>query len=94
MLHVKRFRKDLSKIREWVFFEEVLHLYDGRVSYSLQAIAVHKGNFQGGHYVSYVRDSAGFWNYVNDDARPLRVTFETVQQAEVYLMIFEMIASA
>ena len=97
LLHVKRFRADaagqLKKIREHLFFEEVLvsELFEGE--YSLQAVAVHKGRFGGGHYVAFVRDSQGQWVLIGDAEPPAVVPFERVQRSNAYLLVFRLLAA-
>ena len=96
VLHVKRFRQDLTgrlrKIPEHLFFEEVLHCAEFGVTYSLHAVAVHKGPFGTGHYVAFVRDSRGQWVLVNDSAPPKLVPFVQVQRSQAYLLVFRKVA--
>ena len=71
-LHVKRFRRDeygrTRKITEQLFFEELLLSEALGITYSLQAVAVHKGRFGSGHYVAFVRDSQDQRVLVTDGA--------------------------
>ena len=60
------------------FFEEVLHSQDLGMTYSLQAVAVHHGEFGTGHYVAFVRDSQDQWVLVDDNAPPVPVPFATL----------------
>ena len=98
VLHVKRFRQDalgrLRKITEQLFFEENLDCPEFGVTYSLQAVAVHKGPFGTGHYVAFVRDSRDQWVHVNDSAPPVPVPFAHVQRSQAYLLVFRKAASA
>ena len=76
--HAKRFRRDeygrTRKIIEHLFFEELLLLSEALgITYSLQAVAVHKGRFGSGHYVAFVRDSQDQRVLVTDGA-PLAST--------------------
>ena len=93
-LHLKRFRRDdwgvVSKIEDHVLFEEELVSETLGCVYDLRAIAVHEGPYEGGHYVSYVRDSAGQWMYVDDANQPVPTTFDAVRQVEAYLFIFRL----
>ena len=98
VLHVKRFRQDatgrLRKIPEHLFFEELLHSAEFGVTYSLQAVAVHKGPFGRGHYVAFVRDSSDQWVHVDDSAPPAPVPFAAVQRSQAYLLVFRKLASS
>ena len=91
---MKRFRADaagnIKKVREELFFEELLVSARFGVTYSLQAVAVHKGSFRGGHYYAFVRDSPGRWVLVNDTAVPTVVPFHVVQRSQAYLLVFRL----
>ena len=97
VLHVKRFRltwAGFQKINKHLFFEELLESHDFGFTYSLQAVAVHLGRTLGqGHYVTFVRDSQDQWVLVNDGAPPTVVSFDTVQRAEAYLLVFRLVAT-
>ena len=60
------------------------------VAYTLQAVAVHRGRYGGGHYVAYVRDGGGRWLFLDDEELPRVVSFEAVQQAQAYLLLFHL----
>ena len=90
----KIFRQDpagrLRKISEKFFFDEVLHSDVLGCTYSLQAVAVHKGRFGHGHYFAFVRDSEDQWLLVNDGATPVLVPFARVQGSHAYLLVFQL----
>jgi ubiquitin C-terminal hydrolase len=56
--------------------------------YDLFAVVVHKGNFQGGHYISYVRsDEDGRW-YLCDDGLVVAVGEEEVKRSSAYMLFY------
>lgn len=56
--------------------------------YDLFAVVVHKGNFQGGHYISYVRsDGDGRW-YLCDDGLVVAVDEEEVKRSSAYMLFY------
>ena len=95
VLHVKRFHAGvagLTKLSEPLFFEELLQSELFGVAYSLQAVAVHTGfTLARGHYFAFVHDSLGQWVFVNDEVTPTVVPFDTVQGAEAYLLVYQLL---
>lgn len=55
--------------------------------YDCVCVVVHKGSFQGGHYVAYVRNG-DVW-YLCDDAYVQHVAEEVVQQSQPYMLFYE-----
>ena len=55
--------------------------------YDLFAVVCHRGTFQGGHYVAYVRASDGNW-YLCDDAYVQRVSEEVVRTSQAYMLFY------
>lgn len=55
--------------------------------YDLFAVVCHRGTFQGGHYVAYVRASDGNW-YLCDDAYVQRVNEEVVRTSQAYMLFY------
>ncbi len=55
--------------------------------YDLFAVVCHRGTFQGGHYVSYIRASDGKW-YLCDDAYVQRVSEEVVRTSQAYMLFY------
>lgn len=55
--------------------------------YDLFAVICHKGTFQGGHYVSYVRCSNDQW-YLCDDAWISPVDKEVVRNCQAYMLFY------
>jgi hypothetical protein len=56
-------------------------------TYDLFAVVCHRGTFQGGHYVSYVRANDGKW-YLCDDAYVQRVSEEVVRTSQAYMLFY------
>ena len=55
--------------------------------YDVFAVVCHRGSFQGGHYVSYIRASNGQW-YLCDDAYVAPVTAEVVKTCQAYILFY------
>lgn len=55
--------------------------------YDLFAVVCHRGTFQGGHYIAYVRASDGKW-YLCDDAYVQRVSEEVVRTSQAYMLFY------
>ena len=95
---MKRFRFNprtlaCTKIARHVFFEDVLVSEVLGATYCLQAVAVHTGSLDRGHYTAFVRDSAAQWVLVNDEAPPVVVPFEMVSQAQAYMLLYKLVAA-
>ncbi|XP_042023034.1 ubiquitin carboxyl-terminal hydrolase 17-like, partial [Salvia splendens] len=95
---LKRFRSgNFEKLSKLIRFPEVLDLSpymswtgDKYPTYHLYAVVVHLGVMNGaysGHYVSYVKNSKGYWFRV-DDSRVSRVDLEAVLSAEAYILFY------
>lgn len=54
--------------------------------YTLSAVIVHKGDIQGGHYVSYAREG-GDW-FLFDDSKVVLVGEKEVLGAQGYLLVY------
>jgi ubiquitin carboxyl-terminal hydrolase 22/27/51 len=54
--------------------------------YTLSAVIVHKGDIQGGHYVSYAREG-GDW-FLFDDSKVVIVGEGEVLAAQAYLLVY------
>ena len=83
----------MKKLQESVFFDEVTVSERFGFTYSLSAVAVHKGRFGSGHYVTYVQDSDGKWVLIDDVQLPVEVPFERVQRSQAYLLVFRLVAA-
>jgi hypothetical protein len=59
----------------------------GEFLYDLFAVVCHRGTFQGGHYVCYVRCADGAW-YLCDDAYVARVDAEAVRNCQAYMLFY------
>lgn len=59
----------------------------GDFLYNLYAVVCHRGNFQGGHYVSYVRAGDGRW-YLCDDAWVVEVDESVVKTVQAYMLFY------
>jgi hypothetical protein len=55
--------------------------------YDLFAVVCHRGDFKGGHYVSYVRAADGRW-YHCDDALITAADEEAVRNCQAYLLFY------
>ena len=55
--------------------------------YDLFSVVCHRGSFQGGHYVAYIRASNGQW-YLCDDAYVAPVSDEVVRTCQAYMMFY------
>ncbi|KAK2077372.1 hypothetical protein QBZ16_004217 [Prototheca wickerhamii] len=55
--------------------------------YDLYGVVVHKGDFKGGHYVTYVKCRDGAW-YLCDDAFISPASCEEVQNSQAYLLFY------
>lgn len=55
--------------------------------YDAYAIICHRGTFQGGHYVAYVRCSNNLW-YLCDDAFVTEVPTEVVRNCQAYMILY------
>lgn len=55
--------------------------------YDLFSVVCHRGNFQGGHYVAYIRAADGKW-YLCDDAYVAPVSEEVVRTCQAYMMFY------
>ncbi|XP_042020995.1 ubiquitin carboxyl-terminal hydrolase 17-like [Salvia splendens] len=95
---LKRFRSgNFEKLTKHILFPEVLDLSpymsatgDKYPIYHLYAVVVHLGVMNGaysGHYVSYVKNSKGYWFRI-DDSRVSRVDLEAVLSAEAYILFY------
>lgn len=54
--------------------------------YDCMCVVVHKGSFQGGHYIAYVRNGSTW--YLCDDAYVQHVAEEVVQQSQPYMLFY------
>ncbi|TID14084.1 ubiquitin carboxyl-terminal hydrolase 2 [Venturia nashicola] len=54
--------------------------------YILSAVIVHKGDIQGGHYVSYAREGADWFLF--DDSKVVGVSEAEVLSAQAYLLVY------
>lgn len=54
--------------------------------YILSAVIVHKGDIQGGHYVSYAREGADWFLF--DDSKVVGVSEADVLSAQAYLLVY------
>lgn len=54
--------------------------------YILSAVIVHKGDIQGGHYVSYAREGADWFLF--DDSKVVGVSEAEVLGAQAYLLVY------
>ena len=55
--------------------------------YDLFAVVCHRGSFQGGHYVAYVRAADGRW-YLCDDAWVTAADEEVVRNCQAYMLFY------
>lgn len=55
--------------------------------YDLYAVVCHRGTFQGGHYVAYVRCQDGKW-YLCDDAYVAPVSEDVVKNCQAYMLFY------
>ncbi|PSC74502.1 ubiquitin carboxyl-terminal hydrolase 22 [Micractinium conductrix] len=55
--------------------------------YDLYAVVCHKGSFQGGHYIAYVKAADGRW-YLCDDAWVTAADEEAVRNCQAYLLFY------
>ena len=55
--------------------------------YDLYAVVCHRGTFQGGHYIAYVKAVNGQW-YVCDDAYVAPVSEEVVSTCQAYMLFY------
>ncbi|KAI3432768.1 hypothetical protein D9Q98_004308 [Chlorella vulgaris] len=58
-----------------------------RFMYDLYAVVVHRGTFQAGHYVAYVRAADGRW-YLCDDAWVTAAEEEAVRNCQAYMLFY------
>lgn len=58
-----------------------------RCQYDLLGIVCHRGTFQGGHYVAYVRAQDGRW-YLCDDACVSLVNEDIVRNSQAYMLFY------
>ena len=70
-------------LKDYVLFEEQLVIETLGCVYNLQAMAIHEGPYNSGHYVSYVRDSSGQWKHIDDAEEPVPTSFETARLVNV-----------
>lgn len=61
-----------------------------KLLYSLQAIAVHAGGANSGHYITYRKINQSRWVYTSDTS-VYPVSWPTVMSSEAYMLFYEMI---
>jgi ubiquitin C-terminal hydrolase len=61
----------------------------GQFRYDAFAIICHRGTFQGGHYVAYVRCKDNKW-YLADDAYITEVPVDVVQNSQAYMVLYSL----
>jgi hypothetical protein len=64
-----------------------LSLDPGQYLYDLYAVVCHRGSFQGGHYVAYVRAADRRW-YLCDDAWVTASDEEAVRNCQAYMLFY------
>ena len=79
-----------DKAHTKVSFETVLPVAPDLPPYRLSGVIEHHGKRAGGgHYASFVRPPDNFWYHCDDEARPQRVSTETVLAAQAYVLVYE-----
>jgi ubiquitin C-terminal hydrolase len=83
LVRFTRTEKETRKNNREVAFEETLDLGPytesrAEARYDLIAVAIHRGNFGGGHYWAFTKKEEGWTKY--DDNWTTRADFEEVQQ--------------
>jgi len=58
-----------------------------RIMYDLFAVVCHRGTFQGGHYIAYVKAADHKW-YLCDDACITIVNEDTVKNSQAYMLFY------
>lgn len=103
ILHIKRFQVQMSSFRKLsrhVAFpleldispfckKETVKNSPKKLVYSLYGIVEHSGNFNGGHYVAYVKVESNQWFCISD-SYVHEVKESRVLQAQAYLLFYKM----
>jgi len=95
VLHLKRWyqvvpgKKEFRKRESRVNFKVSLDLGGTGTLYDLKAVIEHKGNANGGHYISYILASDKRWFLCDDDRKPCEVSHDRAMNSQAYMLFYE-----